>query len=294
MSDQQSKIHNLPPVPKGPSMLSPATYRTIRDAVNQIMVNKRPGGNQLGNFGDGSLVLRLKNTTGATRPRFSPVQVGAHNAPHGTPAFDKQNKFAFYPADQNTLPEFVLGVTLESIPNLNYGRVMILGITSLTTYVNSLLDGFVKIEANGQAVTTTEPTSVRVIDPGPNAGGETIIKVMVGGGGGGGSPIVPVILSKSGGVQGTGTTAPTWTYNVELATNPGTNVMTNVDPTVSPHHWVRHLGQMSEANFGLAWSTNGTYELTWINEQTITAECLPDGSTPLPGPDGPTAPAPGG
>lgn len=96
-------------------------------------------------------------------------------------------------------------------------------------------------------------------------------------------PIVPIELTKVEGEQGTSDSKPTWRYDVAIVDGleePKT-VLEGTDPTADPHHWVRNVGEMTEATFGLAYrilkdpppesedEDPYDYEITWINEQMI-------------------------
>lgn len=83
----------------------------------------------------------------------------------------------------------------------------------------------------------------------------------------------PVLLTQTGGSQGTASGAATWRYRV--STIDGFELATNVNPTTSPHHWKRpSIGQMSPATFGYA-HRNGDNALSlgWINETPVQEAC---------------------
>jgi hypothetical protein len=98
------------------------------------------------------------------------------------------------------------------------------------------------------------------------------------GGGGGEGVAIPLDLVKVGGSQGDSTSKPSWTYDVFDARERNdagrAAIATAVDPTEDPHQWVRHLGQMTIADFGWGWyNPDNELEVTWINEILIAAAC---------------------
>lgn len=84
----------------------------------------------------------------------------------------------------------------------------------------------------------------------------------------------PVTLTQTGGAGGDETTEASWTYTVDDAIS-GDELDTAVDPTASPHKFVRHpAGAMTKANTGWAYyNAAGAFVLTWINEVLDTEEC---------------------
>lgn len=87
--------------------------------------------------------------------------------------------------------------------------------------------------------------------------------------------IQPVLLSTDGGINGTESTPPTWTYTV--MNRYGQNLLTGVDPTASPHHWVRMpVGEyVGPATYGYAEKNGVNWELGWLNEFPSSEQCVP-------------------
>lgn len=85
--------------------------------------------------------------------------------------------------------------------------------------------------------------------------------------------LFPVTLAQTGGADGTNAAAATWTYTV-TDVRQSVELGTSVDPTASPHKWVRDIGPMAKATAGLAyWSSPGTFVLTWLNELPSSELC---------------------
>ena len=172
-----------------------------------------------------------------------------------------------------------LAVAMEPIESGGYGRICIAGccvakISAPSASAFSYCDSN-DVASPGVLTATDSKTGVPIFW---NAGtaGENLAFVGVNFGAHRG--VFAVDLTQVGGAQGTQTTSPTWTYDVFDAMDRGTGptaLETGVDPTASPHNWVRHLGQMAAATFGLAYyNADGDLELTWINEILIAAECV--------------------
>lgn len=84
--------------------------------------------------------------------------------------------------------------------------------------------------------------------------------------------VFPITLTQTGGAQGDEDSPATWTYGVSDLN--GKELGTAVDPTASPHKWVRPgAGQMSSATFGYAHWNGTELVIGWINEQLIQEKC---------------------
>jgi len=80
----------------------------------------------------------------------------------------------------------------------------------------------------------------------------------------------PIELTQTGGAQGA---PPTWTYTVKDAVT-GLQLGTAVNPTASPHRYVRPAYYMDAADYGTAYfNTSGTLSIMWINEKAQTLVC---------------------
>ena len=79
--------------------------------------------------------------------------------------------------------------------------------------------------------------------------------------------VFPIILSQTGGMQGTTSMPATWQYSVTDAIS-GFTLSTNTDPTALPHEWRRpEAGKVTAATFGYAsLSAGGVLTIGWINE----------------------------
>ena len=77
----------------------------------------------------------------------------------------------------------------------------------------------------------------------------------------------PIILSQSGGMQGTTNMPASWRYTITDAIS-GITLSTNTDPTAFPHEWRRpEAGKVTAATFGYAsLSAGGVLTIGWINE----------------------------
>lgn len=82
-----------------------------------------------------------------------------------------------------------------------------------------------------------------------------------------------IVLTKTGGSQGTTTAANTYVYTV--ADIDGNELGTSVSPVASPHKWVRHFGLMTEADSGIAtWDlSTDALKILYVNEQHISEVC---------------------
>jgi hypothetical protein len=88
---------------------------------------------------------------------------------------------------------------------------------------------------------------------------------------GGSATLFEVAMTQTGGVQGTTTVAPTWSYTVDDVD--GNELETVYDPAVSGY-WVRHIGQMIAATRGIAsYDSSDNLKVLWCNEQTVTEVC---------------------
>lgn len=200
---------------------------------------------------------------------------------------NNENLFNFDPRPtvkkiESSDSDVTLAVALDTIYDGKYGRICVTGccIAKIDAPSGSLYSHYDKDDVASAGVLTGTNTDTGLpIFWNNGTSGESMAFVGLNlGGGGGGGVMIPVDLVQAGGSQGTQTTAPSWTYDVFRADERGTGptaILTAVDPTASPNNWVRHLGQMTAATFGLAYyNTDGNLELTWINEQAITAECV--------------------
>ncbi len=200
---------------------------------------------------------------------------------------DNDNLFNFDPRPtvkkiESTDSDVTLAVALDTIYDGKYGRICVTGccIAKIDAPSGALYSHYDKddVAADGVLTGTNTDTGLPIFWNNGTSGESMAFVGLNLGGGGGGGVMVPVDLVQVGGAQGTQTTAATWTYDVFRADERGTGptaLETAVDPTAAPSNWVRHLGHMSAATFGLAYyNVDGNLELTWINEQTITAECV--------------------
>jgi len=82
--------------------------------------------------------------------------------------------------------------------------------------------------------------------------------------------IIPVVLTQTGGSDGTTSASASWTYTVK--TTNGDELATGRNP--ASDKFVRPtLGQMVKATFGLAIYDGTTVTLTWVNEVPAIEEC---------------------
>jgi len=95
--------------------------------------------------------------------------------------------------------------------------------------------------------------------------------------GSGKSTLFPVKLEKTGGEQGDGEKAASWTYKVTDALT-DEKLEEDVDPTSSPHQWKRpSIGAITEATFGYAhYDKDDKLVLGWINETLQLDKCEDD------------------
>ena len=82
-----------------------------------------------------------------------------------------------------------------------------------------------------------------------------------------------VVAATSPGSQGTSTTKATWAYDFTESIS-GDSFRTGLDPTTGVHKWVRHVGQIEQADFGMGYNdaTDGNV-VVWVNEVIITEVC---------------------
>jgi len=174
-------------------------------------------------------------------------------------------------------------VAMQPIKSGKYGRACITGIcvakvNSPTAATYDFYDADGSTTA-GTAPLTNDDTGLRVIwSDGTSGDSLALVAVNLAGSGNGIAPMIPVDLTQVGGSQGDNTASASWTYDVFLASERGTGptaILTGVDPTSSPHQFRRpNLGQMEKATFGWVWQlADDSYEIGWINEAIIAAEC---------------------
>jgi len=85
--------------------------------------------------------------------------------------------------------------------------------------------------------------------------------------------VFPITLLKTGGSQGTLTTAASWTYTVTHALS-GEELGTVVNPTAAPHTYNRPtLGQLSQADAGYAHYDGADLVIGYINERPGPGAC---------------------
>lgn len=267
-----------------PVILSGETYRQIQSALNRINTGSR-NGSMPSYQGDGAVIQRASNATDQVIPFGTIVEFTDPIPTTGTGPYEHQSKFEFKPAE-DPIQDKSIGITLEAVPGGKYGRIVIYGMATLKgAAVTNANHKYMGISGSGAMESQQDPTAIKIMHA-DGTGTLDQMKVFLGagGGGGGGGLMIPVDMVRVGGTQGTGTTKPSWTYDVYLAQERGNSpqpILSGVDPTTNPHQWVRHLGQMTEADFGIAWQNpSDQWELTWINEQTIAAECKDDTGTP--------------
>ncbi len=200
---------------------------------------------------------------------------------------NNENLFNFDPrptvkAIEDTDEDVTLAVALENIKDGKYGRICVTGCCiAKVSFPDSDPYKFCNVNevaSPGVLEPTNNDTGTAIFWHNQTAG-ESMAFVGLNLGTGKGS-VFPVDLTQVGGTQGSETDRPSWTYDVFRADERGTSptaLETAVDPTDAPHNWVRHLGQMSAATFGLAfYNTDDELELTWVNEILIAAECPPE------------------
>lgn len=288
----------LPPVPPNPGFLSPDTYRQIKEGIENGTTSRR-GAYLKNSVTEGGTMCRGQFQGVADCPAHQLViinQLNLNNTSKDVRAYVDQNVVGF----TNILPaadvfDYALGITREGCPQLgDFVRLTVSGIaTLLVNEVKDLAHRYITVEDPSRTVTTDKPTPIKIIYMAADiAQGEqdAKVKVFLGAGGGGGSGVaIPLKLTKNAGEQGTGTTMPTFEYEVaDFFT--GNVYYAQEDPTALPHYWVRHIGQMTEATFGWGFtdpSNNDELIITWINEQMIAAICEESTEPPPEGPDGP-------
>lgn len=291
------KIRNeiLPPASGSKSLvLKSKTYNKIRgfiETANRTTDSRQPGTNNKWP-GTNSTVIQCGNR-GDLIQAYTPVRVLSLNNNIDINndrlliPYRQDRKFQASTTLNNEQP--IIGVTLDAIPPNGWGQVVVLGVVCVRCeilYQNDPADTWLKVnDTEDGLIQTFEETSIKVIEA-YREGTDQYAKVLIGAGGGGTGVAIPLDLLKVGGMQGTGTSKPSWTYNVfDARERPNTDnpIYLAVNPTIAPHHWVRHLGQMLPATFGWGYDHPSGVEITWINEQLIAAECAPGG--------GPTPPA---
>lgn len=174
-----------------------------------------------------------------------------------------------------------IAVALEPIKSGDYGRICLAGacvanveIPDGSTYKYYDIKEFT---AAGAVKGTDIDTGRRILWHDTSAGTE-LAYVALNLGGGADGTFVPIDLTQVGGAQGTNLVEASWTYDVFRADERGTGptaILTDIDPVSGTHKFRRpNLGQMAKATHGYAYmNVDGDYEICWINEALIVAEC---------------------
>lgn len=255
-----------------------STYNKLRDSINFIST----GGT--GNPSKKKLGKRPLGTADGTIAAFTAVEiidavVDPHESDENAAEYAYVHSFNIQPTTEESINEKAVAILQRGALDQAPSPIVLSGVSSAYLKVNDVGHGYAKTtNVAGQLETTNEKTVIRVLDA-KEEGENKLCKVLLGGGQA--NPVMrPVDLEKVGGTQGTRDTEPSWRYDVYLAEErldeDREAILTDIDPTDSPHQWVRHLGQMTIADFGIAWlNTDNEWEVTWINEQLIAAECVP-------------------
>ena len=99
-----------------------------------------------------------------------------------------------------------------------------------------------------------------------------VVNITPGSSGGGTNSVIPVTLTFLSGTAGSAFFRASYRYRVREID--GTLLLADVNPTSAPHQWVRSIGKMAKADFGLAYLNNaGNWALAWINEVYQHAPC---------------------
>ncbi len=182
--------------------------------------------------------------------------------------------------DPNNLFGVTLAVALQPIKSGKYGRICLSGVcVANVEFPTSNAYEFYDDEdfTTAGAVKATHTDTGKKIHWHDQAAATSMAFVSLNMGGGTGGAMIPVDLVQVGGSQGNASVTASWTYDVFLASERGTGptaILTGVDPSSTPHQWRRHTGQMQSATHGYAYkNVNNDYEIGWINEVIITAEC---------------------
>ncbi|MGD9692395.1 MAG: hypothetical protein AB7G17_13240 [Phycisphaerales bacterium] len=214
----------------------------------------------------------IKNSTGATIPRFGVLGVSAplFDPVEAPEAFRRRVVLAgVTPSEEDHLGKFV--IALEPIPVGAIGMACGAGLCAARIEfpeddgrerrVADIADGVTAhLKAGDEGAAT-----ILWREPGTAAGVKWAIVRL--GGFGQAASIFPVALALAGGQQGSALIRASWVYDVTDAIS-GEELALGVSPIAAPHRWNRPAtGPVSPATFGLArLNTDNDLELLWINE----------------------------